>query len=120
MAQYATLDRRAFLGRMGSVTLTAALLPTGDGEAAGNRPPIGIQLYTLQGELMRDFAGTLGTLRRIGYRQVEPAGLLGRSPREFKDAVDAAGLTVPSAHILSNAAQAAMQFGPLSARFISC
>lgn len=109
MTQYATLDRRAFLGRVGSVTLAAALLSTGEGEAAaGDRPPIGIQLFTLQGELMRDFTGTFKTLRQIGYRQVEPAGLLGRSPREFKDAVDAAGLAVPSAHILSNAAQAAM------------
>ena len=109
MAQYATLDRRAFLSGVGSAALTAALLSAGEVEAAANdRSAIGIQLYTLQGELMRDFAGTLKTLRQIGYKQVEPAGLLGRSPRELKDALDAAGLVVPSAHILSKAAQDAM------------
>jgi sugar phosphate isomerase/epimerase len=79
----------------------------GDG-GPGNPPAIGIQLYTVQSELIRDFAGTLETLRHIGYRQVEPSGTLGRSPREFKDALDAAGLAVPSAHILSKAAQDAM------------
>lgn len=68
----------------------------------------GIQLYTVQSELIRDFAGTLATLRRIGYRQVEPSGMLGRSPREFKDALEAAGLAVPSAHILSKTAQDAL------------
>jgi sugar phosphate isomerase/epimerase len=69
---------------------------------------LGIQLYTVQSELIRDFSGTLETLRQIGYTQVEPSGLLGRSPREFKDALDAAGLAVPSAHILSKTAQQAM------------
>jgi len=62
----------------------------------------------VQRELLRDFAGTLNTLRQIGYSQVEPSGMLGRTPREFKDALDAAGFAVPSAHILSGAAQDAM------------
>ena len=69
---------------------------------------MGIQLYTVQTELIRDFTGTLKTLRQIGYTQVEPSGMLGRSPREFKDALDEADLAVPSAHILSKAAQDAM------------
>ena len=70
--------------------------------------PLGIQLYTVQRELLHDLAGTLKTLRQIGYSQVEPSGMLGRTPREFKDALDAAGLAVPSAHILSGPAQDAM------------
>jgi len=71
--------------------------------------PIGIQLYTLQEQLARDLQGTLTTLRTLGYREVEPAGLLGHTPAEFKAALDSAGLSVPSAHILNSAAQDALR-----------
>jgi sugar phosphate isomerase/epimerase len=66
----------------------------------------GIQLFTMQSALAKDFKGTLDTLARIGYRRVETLGLLGYDPKEFRKALDNAGLSVPSLHIVSEAAEA--------------
>jgi sugar phosphate isomerase/epimerase len=78
------------------------------GHAAPAPTPLGIQLYTLRKQLARDFKGTLAALHDIGYAQVETAGMLGEDPASFRAALDAAGLTVPSAHIIPKAAQALM------------
>jgi sugar phosphate isomerase/epimerase len=98
--------RRQFLRQTGAATL-AALVGTG-AQAKPGGYPIGVQMYAIQSALVKDFDGTLKALRRIGYRQVEPTGMLGRTPKEYRAALDAAGLVAPSAHILSKAAQAAM------------
>jgi sugar phosphate isomerase/epimerase len=42
---------------------------------------------------------TLARLAEIGYTEVEPAGYHGRTPAEFRRALDANGLTAPAAHI---------------------
>jgi sugar phosphate isomerase/epimerase len=60
---------------------------------------LGVQLYTLGDEIARDLDGTLAALARIGYRQVEMAGSLGRSAAELRRAFDRAGLTCPSGHV---------------------
>ncbi len=61
--------------------------------------PIGIQLYTVGDDLKRDFDGTLGALAKIGYKTVEPAGLLERSPADWRRSLDSAQLTCPSTHV---------------------
>jgi sugar phosphate isomerase/epimerase len=61
--------------------------------------PVGIQLYTLGGDLRADLDGQLGQLAKIGYRAVEMAGYLGRTPKELRGAFDKAGLTCPSSHV---------------------
>lgn len=61
--------------------------------------PIGIQLYALGPEAMKDLDGTFSTLRQIGYRTVELAGFAGRTPAELKAALDRAGLSCRSAHV---------------------
>jgi sugar phosphate isomerase/epimerase len=61
--------------------------------------PIGIQLYTL-GELVRnDLDGTLRQVAGIGYKTVELAGYLGKTPRDLRTAFDSAGLSCTSAHV---------------------
>jgi sugar phosphate isomerase/epimerase len=61
--------------------------------------PIGIQLYTL-GELVRnDLDGTLRQVAGIGYRSVELAGYLGKTPAQLRTAFDAAGVKCTSAHV---------------------
>ncbi len=96
-----TMNRRAVLA--GAAALTA-LWAGGPAFAAGP-PALGIQLYTLREFLARDFAGTLAAIRKIGYTQVETAGLLNENPGAFRAALDTAGLTAPSGHIFPNAAQ---------------
>jgi sugar phosphate isomerase/epimerase len=60
--------------------------------------PISIQLYTLREEAAQDFPAVLERLGRIGYAGVEPAGLHGLSPKEFRRCVEDAGMVVSSAH----------------------
>jgi sugar phosphate isomerase/epimerase len=100
------LPRRAFLRQAGAAAVAAMAGSTGFARAGGY--PIGVQMYAMQSALVKDFDGTLKALCKIGYRQVEPTGMLGRTPKQYRAALDAAGLVAPSAHILSKAAQAAM------------
>lgn len=63
----------------------------------------GVQLYTLRSVAQRDLEGTLKTLAEIGYREVETHSYYGRSPADIRKALDAVGLTAPSAHVNLNA-----------------
>jgi sugar phosphate isomerase/epimerase len=82
------------------------LLVAGGGVALGCRsassePAIapGIQLYTVRTLLEKDLPGTLEALSRIGYREVELAGLHGRTPQAMRDLLDRYGLSAPAAHV---------------------
>ncbi|WP_293904128.1 sugar phosphate isomerase/epimerase [Phenylobacterium sp.] len=66
--------------------------------------PLGIQLYTLGPDAVKDLDGTLSAVAAIGYKQVELAGFLGRTPAEMRAALDRAGLACVSAHIQGRAA----------------
>ena len=65
--------------------------------------PIGLQLYTLGSDAAKDLDGTLAQVAKIGYRNIELAGLLGKTAPEMKAAMDRAGLTCTSAHIQGRA-----------------
>jgi sugar phosphate isomerase/epimerase len=60
--------------------------------------PIGLQLYTVRELLPKDFDGTLAKVRAAGYTEVEAAGYYGRSAKEFRHAMDQAGLHCVSTH----------------------
>lgn len=106
------LSRRHFLRLLGGAAASAGVLsgaaplamacsPSGDATGAGRRTlgPIGIQLYTVRALMDRDVDGTLDALARIGYAEVEPAGLHGKTPREMRAILDRHGLSAPSSHI---------------------
>lgn len=61
----------------------------------------GIQLYTVDKELKADVSGTLLSLRKIGYREVEGAGFAGLNPKQFRVALDNAGLKCNSTHFFN-------------------
>lgn len=90
-------SRRSLLGAIGlgvvAGTTGAALRP---GLARGLA---GVQLWSVMPELTADFDGTLRRLRLLGFRQVEAAGWMGRTPAAFSRAVAAAGLHCDSAHV---------------------
>jgi sugar phosphate isomerase/epimerase len=98
------LSRRGFLLAAGAA---AGMAVSGEAAAApffaARRLPIGIQLYTLGPDAAKDLDGTLAAVAKIGYRSVELAGLYGRTPAEFKAALDRAGLKATSAHIQARA-----------------
>ncbi len=70
-------------------------------DAARTAPawPLGVQLWSVDAELKRDFDATLRRLAALGYRRVESAGLHGRTPAAFRRAVNEAGLRCDSAHV---------------------
>lgn len=67
--------------------------------------PLGIQLYTVRNDLKSNFAGVLGKLAAMGYKEVE-AGFTdsgdidfnGGPVTEFRKMLESAGLRVPSCH----------------------
>jgi len=68
------------------------------------RRALGIQLYTVAADLAADLSGTLAALRKIGYRVVESAGFANLSAKDFRKALDDAGLRSPSSHLHFTAA----------------
>jgi len=70
----------------------------------GTGLPIGLQLYTLGDGLKADLDGQLGQVAGVGYRTVELAGYLGRTPAELKTAFDRAGLKCTSSHVQARSA----------------
>lgn len=59
---------------------------------------IGLQLYSIRGELERDFFGSLEKVKQAGYDCVEFAGFYGHSAKELKSALDGIGLEAYSTH----------------------
>lgn len=102
--------RRSFLRLAGGVLGGLVIAPGASalkvlGEPGGARRSapmldrIGIQLYTVRKLMERDAGGTLEKLAAIGYREVELAGLYGKSAREMRSLLDRNGLVAPSSHI---------------------
>lgn len=94
-------SRRVFFG--GGV---AAICSAGIGAPRSKQPffsghelPIGIQLISVGPELKADLDGALAKISKIGYRTVELAGYLGRTPVELRAALDRANLRATSTHI---------------------
>lgn len=95
-------NRRDFLTTLGAV-LGATALGSNRGFAAGldarKLPRIGIQLYTVRSLTEKDLEGTLASLAKIGYKEVEFAGYFGRTPAQVRAMLKANKLTSPSTHI---------------------
>lgn len=93
-------NRRHAVGVLAAM-IGAAQMP-GMVEAALPKPRLagrlGIQLYMLADEATRDLSGTLKQVHDIGYREVELAGLLGKTAPQMRAALDQACLVCPSVH----------------------
>jgi sugar phosphate isomerase/epimerase len=89
--------RRSFLGALGSLTVAGLTHPNRRTAEPPNRP-LGIQLYSVRDALQRDFAGTLAAIARIGYAEVEFAGLHGLKARDVRRMLDDFRLRAPAGH----------------------
>ena len=96
-------DRREFLGALAAGLLLPGLTRTAEPPsrqaAEPSSRPFGIQLYAVRDVAQRDLPGTLTALAAMGYREVELAGLYGRTAAQFRAALDAAGIRAPSSHV---------------------
>ena len=59
---------------------------------------VGLQLYSVRGDMEKDFEGTLRAVKEMGYDYVEFAGYYGKSAQEVKALLDEIGLVCPSVH----------------------
>lgn len=101
-APLANLSRRGLLAA-GAAALGATY--AGGASAAGKgffesrKLRVGIQLYTLGPDLAKELDTQLSTIAKIGFKSVELAGYLGRTPAELRAAFDRAGVVCTSAHL---------------------
>ena len=96
----ATIDRRTFLGTIGSAGAMLAFGAQRTETATSKKlGAIGLQLYTVRDDMKKDFFGTLERVARIGYKEVEFAGYFGNDPKSVRAALRRNGLTSPAAHI---------------------
>ncbi len=61
--------------------------------------PIALQLYSVRGEMEKDFKGTLERVKALGYDGVEFAGLFGHDAETVKGWCQEIGLIPISAHV---------------------
>ncbi|HEY7699912.1 MAG TPA: sugar phosphate isomerase/epimerase, partial [Vicinamibacteria bacterium] len=89
------LNRRTFLSGLSA----AAVAGLSRSARAARLDTIGLQLYTVRRDLEKDFDGTLAAVAKVGFREVELAGLFGRTPKDFRASLDRNGLRAPSMHV---------------------
>ena len=61
--------------------------------------PVALQLYSVRGDMAKDFKGTLAQVKAMGYDGVEFAGLFGNAPAAVKAMCEELALTPISAHV---------------------
>lgn len=90
-------SRREFLMASGAA-VALGCMGAEQADARTLKMPVGLQLYSVREELPKDFEGTLKALRAAGYTVVEAAGYYNRTAKEFRQAMDGAGLKCVSTH----------------------
>ena len=108
------MDRREFLkksmlltaGAMvgGSLFSEATLSAAQSGSATGKKKTIGLQLYSIGGDMGKDAAGSLKKISDMGYSAAETASygdgkFYGRTPAEFRKMAEDVGIRVTGAHL---------------------
>jgi sugar phosphate isomerase/epimerase len=101
-------SRRTFVKSGAMIALGAAILPhSAFASAVGKqekKPVVGLQLYSVRDDMMKDPKGSLKKLSDMGYKVVEHAGysngkFYGFSPVEFKKILEDLGLKMYSGHV---------------------
>ena len=96
-------SRRTFLKASAMAVVGTALLPKSVFAAGINKGMIGLQLYSVRTDMLRDPLASLTQLSKIGYIHLEHANYINRkfygySALEFKKVLDGLGLKMPSGH----------------------
>jgi sugar phosphate isomerase/epimerase len=98
-------SRRNFLKASGMLAAGSLLLPDLI-QAASRRSvkDVGLQLYTVRNEMLKDNVGTLKQVAALGYKEIESAGsdkgsYYGFKPAEMKKVCSDLGMTLRSGHV---------------------
>ncbi|HVY75617.1 MAG TPA: sugar phosphate isomerase/epimerase [Puia sp.] len=95
-------SRRRFI--QSASALSAVAFMKGPSVVLNKEALIGLQLYTVRDAMVKDPAGTLAHVAKIGYNSVESATytgsqqFYGMDPRSFKKLLKDNGLVIPSGH----------------------
>ena len=94
--------RRTFIKRSGLLSLAAFASPSSFLKV---NPRIGLQFYTLRGDIAKDPKAVIEKVAAIGYKEVESFGYsagkyFGMSPKDFAALLKANGLKHPSSHYM--------------------
>lgn len=96
------MDRRTFVGALGAAGMVSLLPDTQPLYAfrrADKIDKIGVQLYTVRGQMKESVERTLKEVADIGYKEVEFHDYFGRPPRAIRQLLDRNGLKSPAAHV---------------------
>jgi sugar phosphate isomerase/epimerase len=96
-------SRRAFIKNTAIAVAATAVLPNPIFGQSKKKELVGIQLYSVRADMLKDPLGTLQQLAAMGYKHVEHANYINRkfygySATEFKKILDTLGLKMPSGH----------------------
>jgi sugar phosphate isomerase/epimerase len=94
------MKRRTFIETSMAAAAVFAARPSWAAASEHEIKKVGLQLYTVRGELKKDFDGTIAKVTATGYKEIEFAGDYGgHSPKDVRGILDKSGLASPSAHI---------------------
>lgn len=96
--------RRNFLATTGTLALGSLLMPKFGSPFVKTPKKVGIQLYTVRNEMLKDAAGTLKQIAAIGYKEIESArsdkgNYYGLTPKEIKNICSDLGIRLVSGHV---------------------
>ena len=105
-------------------TLLAGALPVLSFARPSNTP-VGLELYSLRERAEKDLPATLALVRRFGFRELEVGELHGKTPREFRQLLDAHGLKAtsmmaPYDKLLQDALAVGADARELGAEYVVC
>jgi sugar phosphate isomerase/epimerase len=94
------ISRRQFLklSTASVATLALAWRYSPVAQAAGQKIPIGLQLYSVRHECTKDLPPVLEAVGKMGYKGVEYAGYYNRKAEELRKLMDANGLVCCGTH----------------------
>jgi len=81
----------------GSISMRRELLAAED--YGGKKIPIGLQLYTIGGDMRKDPAGSLAKVAQLGFKGVEFAGYPSPDATEVRKMLDSNGLKCCGSHV---------------------
>jgi len=93
------MKRRTFIETSIAAAAVFSARPSWAAEGAHQIKKVGLQLYTVRGEMKTDFEGTIAKVAATGYKEVEFAGYFDHSAKDVRALLDKNGLVSPSEHI---------------------
>lgn len=88
----------ACVAAVACTALTAYAAEGGAGTGPSFKGPVGLQLYSLRGEFLRNVPATLDKVKALGFKYVETAGTYNFTPEKFKEMLDERGLVPVGGH----------------------